>query len=180
MKYRQRDWPEWLATAEFVVNNKVHSATKVLPFMVNYGKELKMGADIRRKEKVEKAIEFAERMRKVQEEAGATLKKAQEEMKQQADRRRREVETWRKGDKVMLSMKDLVFRERLTKKLTERYVGPYMIEEIMSRNAVKLRLPTSMRIHPVVNVSKVVKYRKLGKGQKVEKPKPVEVDGVEE
>jgi len=39
-EYRQRDWPEWLATAEFAVNNKVHSATKISPFMANYGREL--------------------------------------------------------------------------------------------------------------------------------------------
>ena len=48
---RQKDWPEWLAAAEFAVNNKVHTVTKVSPFMANYGKELKMGGDIRRKEK---------------------------------------------------------------------------------------------------------------------------------
>ena len=65
MEYKQRDWPEWLATVEFVVNNKVHSATKVSPFMANYGRELRMGADIRRKEKMEKATEFAEKMRRV-------------------------------------------------------------------------------------------------------------------
>ena len=81
MKYRQRDWPEWLVTAKFVVNNKVHSATKVLPFIANHGRELKMGANIRRKEKIEKVTEFAERMRKVQEEVGTALKKVQEEMK---------------------------------------------------------------------------------------------------
>ena len=61
-------------------------ATKVSPFMANYSRELRMGADIRRKEKVEKATEFAERMKKIQEKAGAALKKAQEEMKRQADR----------------------------------------------------------------------------------------------
>ena len=92
MEYRQRDWPEWLATAEFVVNNKIHSATKVSLFMVNYGRELQMGADIRRKGKVEKVTEFVERIRKVQEEAEAILRKAQEEMKRQADRRKQEVE----------------------------------------------------------------------------------------
>jgi len=88
IEYRQRDWPEWLATAEFVVNNKVHSATKILPFMANYGRELQIGADIRRKGKVEKVTEFVERIRKVQEEVGAALRKAQEEMKRQADRGR--------------------------------------------------------------------------------------------
>jgi len=46
------------------VNNKVHSATKLLPFIANYIRELKMGAAIRRKGKVEKATELTGRMRK--------------------------------------------------------------------------------------------------------------------
>ena len=40
--HRQKDWLEWLVSAEFVVNNKAHMATKVLPFIANYEKELKM------------------------------------------------------------------------------------------------------------------------------------------
>jgi len=59
-------------------------------------------------------------------------------------------------------------------------MGPYEIEEVVSSNAVKLRLPSSMRIHPVVNVSQVVQYREQVKGQKKEKGKPVEVEEVEE
>ena len=80
----------------------------------------------------------------------------------------------------MLSTKDLVFKEKPTKKLTERYVGPYVIEEVVSTNAVKLRLPSSMRIHPVANVSRIVRYKEQMKGQKKEEGKPVEVEGVEE
>jgi len=80
----------------------------------------------------------------------------------------------------MLSTKDLVFKERPAKKLTQRYVGPYEIEEVVSKNAVKLKLLVSMRIHPVVNVSRVVRYREQVKGQRVEELKPVEVKGVEE
>ena len=80
-------------------------------------------------------------------------------MKRYADRGRKETEAWKKGDKVLLSTKDLVFKERPTKKLTERYMGPYVIEEVVSSNVVKLRLPSSMRIHPVVNVNRIVKYR---------------------
>ena len=41
--HRQKNWPEWLASAEFAVNNKVHIATKVLLFMANYGREFRMG-----------------------------------------------------------------------------------------------------------------------------------------
>ena len=47
-------------------------------------------------------------------------------MKRYADRSRRETEEWKKRDRVLLSTKDLVFKERPVKKLTERYVGPYV------------------------------------------------------
>jgi len=127
-----------LASAEFAVNNKIHTATKVSPFMANYGRELRMGGDIRKKGKVESAMKFVEKMKRVHEEAEAALKKTQEEMKRYADRSRKETENWRKGDRVLLSTKDLVFKERPTKKLIEQYVGPYTIEEVVLSNAVKL------------------------------------------
>ena len=136
--HRQKDQPEWLATAEFAVNNKVHIATKVLSFIANYGKEMRMGGDIRKKGKVEKVMEFVERMKQIQGEAGAALKKAQEGIKKQVDRGRKESEEQKKGDRVMLSTKNLVFKERLIRKLVDRYIGPYTIEEVISTNAVKL------------------------------------------
>jgi len=60
-----------------VVNNKIHSATKVSPFIANYGRELQMGVDIRRKGKMEKATEFVEGIKKVQKEAEAVSRKTQ-------------------------------------------------------------------------------------------------------
>ena len=124
--------------AEFAINNKVHAMTKVFLFMVNYGREMRMGGDIRKKGKVEKATEFVERLKKVQEEAGAALRKAQEEMKRYADRTRKEMEEWKKRNRVMLSTKDLVFKERPVRKLVEQYVGLYEIEVVVSTNVVKL------------------------------------------
>jgi len=162
--HKQKNWPEWLASAEFAVNNKVHIATKMLPFMANYGRELRMEGDIRRRGKVEKAMEFVERMKKVHEEAEVALKKAQEDMKRQADRGRKETEDWKRGDKVLLSTRNLMFKERLARKLVDQYVGPYTIEEVVSTNVVKLQLPTSMRIHPVVNISQIVRYKEQVKG----------------
>jgi len=47
--HRQKDWPDWLALAEFVINNKTYSTTKVSPFMANYRRELRMGINLRRK-----------------------------------------------------------------------------------------------------------------------------------
>ena len=63
-----------------------------------------------------------------------------------------------------MSTKDLVFKERPSKKLIERYVGLYAIEEVVSLNAVKLKLPSSMRIYLVVNVSWIVRYKEQVKG----------------
>ena len=59
----------------------------------------------------------------------------------------------------MLSTKDLVFKEQLTKKLVDWYIGPYIIDKIVLTNVIKLWLLTSMRIHLVMNVSWVVQYR---------------------
>ena len=60
--------------------------------MANYGKEMRMEGNIRKKGKVESAMEFVERMKKVHEEAEVALRKTQEEMKRYADRGRKEME----------------------------------------------------------------------------------------
>ena len=80
----------------------------------------------------------------------------------------------------MLSIKDLVFKERLVKKLVDCYIGLYTTEEVVSTNTVKLRLPTLIRIHLVVNISQIVQYKEQVEGQKKEEEKPIEVEGVEE
>jgi len=43
INYRQKQWPEWLGTAEFVYNNKMYSSTRTLPFKANYEQDPKMG-----------------------------------------------------------------------------------------------------------------------------------------
>jgi len=143
--------------------------------MANYGRELRIKGDIRKKGKVESVTEFVERMKKVHEEAGVVLRKTQEEIKRYTNQNRRETEEWKRGDRVMLSTKDLVFKERPACKLIERYVGPYVIEEVVSSNMVKLQLLSLMRIYPVVNVSQIVQYKGQVKRQKREEGKPVEV-----
>ena len=65
MDHQQKNWLKWLVTAKFAINNKTHSATKVSSFIENYGRELRMEADIRRKGKVEKVTEFVEKMKKI-------------------------------------------------------------------------------------------------------------------
>ena len=177
INYRQNNWSEWLATAEFAFNNKIHTVTKSSPFQVNYGRESRMGFDIRKKGKNEKAEEFVREMKERHEEARTVLVKLQEEMKRQVDRSRKEAEKYRVGDKVLISTKDFLMElmKRVMKKLTEKFIGPYVVKKIMLENTVELELPASLRIHPVVNVRRIVKYREQVERQKKIPPPPIEV-----
>jgi len=82
----------------------------------------------------------------------------------------------------MLSTKDLKYQmvSRRTKELTERFVGPYRIQKIISLNAVELELPSTVKIHLVVNVSRIHKYVGQVEGQRKEQPAPVIIEGEEE
>ena len=69
---------------------------------------------------------------------------------------------------------------RRSEKLTERFVGPYKVKGIVSSNVIELELPKSIKIHPVVNVSRVWLYKPQVEGQKKIPPKPVIIEGEEE
>jgi len=88
------------------------------------------------------------------------LEKVQEEMEKYANRKRAEVDSYKVEDLVMLSTKDLKYQmvRRRTEKLTERFIRPYRIKKIVLLNAVELELPSTIKIHPVVNISRICKY----------------------
>ena len=46
---------------------------------------------------------------------------------------------------------------RRIENLTERFVGPNKVKKIVLSNTVELELPSIIKIHLVVNVSKIVK-----------------------
>ena len=71
-----------------------------------------------------------------------------------------EVDKYKVRNLVMLSTKDLKYQMvgRRTEKLTERFIGPYQIKKIVSSNAVELELPSTVKIHPVVNISRIQRY----------------------
>jgi len=71
-------------------------------------------------------------------------------------------------------------KRRRSEKLTECFVGLYKVKGIISSNAIELELPKSIRIHPVVNVSRVQLYKPQVEGQKKTPPKPVIIEGEEE
>ena len=180
--YRQEQWPEWLETAEFTYNNKAHSSTQTSPFKANYRQDPRIRFEGRKKGKYMRAKKFMEKIKEIQEEAKVVLKKAQEDIRKYTNRKRSDIDEYKVGDLVMLSTKDLKYQmvERRAEKLTERFVGPYKIKKIISSNAVKLKLLSTVRIHLVVNISRIHKYVRQVKGQKKEQLAPVIIKGEEE
>jgi len=129
----------------------------MLPFKANYGQDPRMGFEGRKEGKYVGVEKFVEKMKEIQEEAKVALKKAQEDMRKYADRKRLDVDKYKVGDLVMLSTKDLKYQMvgRRMEKLTERFVGPYKVKKVISLNAVELELPSIVKIHPVVNISRI-------------------------
>ena len=116
-------------------------------------------------------------MKKRHEKARAVLVKSQEEMKRQINRSRKEAEEYRVDDKVLISMKDFSMEliKRVAKKLMEKFIGSYVVRKIVSKNVVELELPALLRIHLVVNIRRIVKYREQVEEQKKILPPPVEI-----
>jgi len=150
------------------------------PFKANYRQNPRMGFEGRKKGKYAGAEKFIEKIKEIQEEAKAALGKAQADMKY-ADKKRSDVEEYKVEDLVMLSTKDLKYQMigRRTEKLTERFVGPYKIKKIISSNTVELELPSTIKIHPVVNISRIHRYVGQVEGQKKKQPAPVIIEGEE-
>ena len=141
-----------------------------------------MGFEGRKKEKYAGAEKFIEKIKEIQEEAKAVLEKAQEEMRKYANKKRSDIEEYKVEDLVMLNTKDLKYQMvgRRTEKLIERFAEPYKIKKVVSSNMVELELPTTIKIHPVVNVSRIRRYMGQVEGQRKEQLAPVIIKGEEE
>jgi len=128
-----------------------------LSFKANYGQDPRIEFEMRRKGKYKGTEKFVMKIREIQEKAKVALGKVQEEMKKYTNKKRAKVNKYKVEDLVML--KDLKYQivERKTEKLMERFVSPYKKKKIVLLN-VKLELPSTIRVHPVVNVSRIHRY----------------------
>jgi len=129
----------------------------MLPFKANYEQNPRMGFKGRKKGKYQGAEKFIEKMKEIQKKAKVVLGKVQEKIKKYVNGKREEVDDYKVEDLVMLSTKDLKYQMvgRRMEKLLERFIGPYKIKKIVLSNTVELELPSIVRVHPVVNVSRI-------------------------
>jgi len=63
--HRQEQWPEWLGTAEFAYNNKVHLSTQTILFKANYRQNPRMGFEERKKGKYKGAEKFMMKIKEI-------------------------------------------------------------------------------------------------------------------
>ena len=166
VNFQQSDWDEQLRLATVALNTTVSTATGLTPFQVMFGRTARLPLDIaleplQRDIRVPAASAFVQRHAAIWKQAHDAHLAAQATMKRFADRHRR-AESFRVGDRVLLSVRDLKFLSpadaQRSQKLTARFVGPFTVKGVVNANAYELELPSSMRIHPVQNVSKLRRF----------------------
>jgi hypothetical protein len=177
VNHRQDDWVEWLPLAEFSHNNRVQASTRQTPFMLNYGQHPRLGVEPTKTTKVESVDDFVQRMKANQEEARAALHQAAEDMARFYDLHRGKAPEYQVGDLVWLDGKDLK-TDRPSKKLEDKRYGPYKITKKISPSAYELKLPSSMKVHPVFGTSRLTLYEEDSiPGRKHPPPPPPVIEG---
>ena len=123
---RQQDWAKWIKIAQFVWNNTVLSVTTDSPFGITRSYSPRL-----RTEPVDVSAPAAKDFTAIFNKVIAASEKAKITMKSQADKHRSTAPIYKIGDQVWLSTDNLHMLNRASKKLTERWIGPYEISSVM-------------------------------------------------
>jgi transposase InsO family protein len=157
----QLDWLYKLPLAEFTYNTAKHSASGYSPahLLLSYDPVMPGNDKIEISHMNESAIQRIQRMHETRKQAAITLQESSDAYHKWYNNKRQK-KHFNVGDWVLISTKHLQLR-RPSRKLAEKYAGPYQIESIVGNSniAYKLRLPTSVRIHPVFNVTNLEEYK---------------------
>lgn len=150
INHRQSDWSEWLPLAAFAHRNREHSSTGFSPFYMTHGYHAKTGSNTV-ETKSQTAEEFVSHMDEIQRQASEAIGLAQQAAKRKYDSHRTEPRQYKPGDQVWLSSVH-ISSDRPTKKLDDKYYGPFEIIEKIGLAAYRLKLPRTWKnIHPVFN-----------------------------
>jgi Chromo (CHRromatin Organisation MOdifier) domain len=180
---QMNDWDRYLPQLEFAYNSSRHNATGKTPFELYTGLNpiTPSSTIFERSFKVPAAEIFADVRLLHLHRARMSLEKAKARAKAYYDKSHQTVE-YQVNDQVLLKTKHLQLKLPGSKKLAEKYVGPYTIAERIGKVAYRLRLPTNLKIHDVFHVSCLCRFRTTGGptdkfGRDLNPPAPVQVDG---
>nr|GEX00394.1 gypsy/Ty3 element polyprotein, putative [Tanacetum cinerariifolium] len=153
---RPHPWVKLVALVEWWYNTTFHSSIGKSPFEALYGFPPPFHIPYIPKDAIE--IEVDEFMRDRDADVKLlkqSLQKAQNRMKQQADKHRTDRE-FEVGSWVYLKFqpyKQNTLRVYKYSKLTLKYFGPFLVVERVGKVAYRLDLPDETRIHPFFHVS---------------------------
>jgi hypothetical protein len=184
--YKQDNWDTQLIFAEFACNNAIQASTKFSPFRLLYGQDPDTPASLlayqnKNVTHVPAAQDMISTMEHELKLASEYLVQAQQKQVKYANMKRRDVH-FKIGDYVLLSTKNLNLASQVnrpSRKLQEKFIGPYEIIEQVSPMAYKLDLPGTIRIHPVFHVSLLKEYKATPekyKNRTVQPSAPVLID----
>ncbi|MBW0545389.1 hypothetical protein O181_085104 [Austropuccinia psidii MF-1] len=151
VSYHQDDWHTWLPLAEFSYNNAEHSSTKQSPFFTIYGRNPNF--DSIHISQDTPAGNLSTKLQSVQKAFKEELESAIKRFKKYADENRASPPDCQPGDKLCLSSRNIK-TTRPTKKLSERWLGPFEVLKKICSHAYHLKLPQQWKsVHPVFHVS---------------------------
>ena len=148
-------WSEHLMWAEYAHNTLWHSSLGMSPFECLYGYAPPMFAEQEREVGVPAAGRLVGRCHRAWQRARRALQAAAMAHKRAADRRRRPAPSFRPGQRVWLSAKDLPLRVE-SRKLAPRYIGPFKVVRKVNPVSYRLALPPTLRINPTFHVRPVL------------------------
>jgi len=120
--------------------------------MLDTGQHPQLGIEPLRESCLETLKDFTSRMNKAMDEAHLALSQAANDMARFYDAHQREAPLYEVGDRVWLNGKNITMTWPM-KKLDHRWLGPYLVEKVISWSMYKLKLPLSCcQTHPVFSV----------------------------
>lgn len=171
INYQQDDWTTYLPLAEFAYNNSVHASTHQTPFFANYGYHPKLDLLGGFKDENPAAEDLFKHLVEIQTTLKLQLQAAQDSYKISADKFRKDSPAFQVGDKVWLLRRNIK-TTRPCDKLDYKRLGPFIIQEQINPVAYRLKLPTSMKVHPVFHVSLLETYSESTLLNRIQPPPP--------
>ena len=177
VNYQQDNWAALLPLAEFTYNNTLHASTRHSPFFANYGRHPSFDPRIPGEIRVPQAEDRITSIAQALEELKQHLQRAKDTYKYYADKKRQPGPDFQVGDEVWLLSRN-VSTARPSKKLDNKRLGPFAIDQKLSEHVYRLDLPPTLGIHPVFHVSLLEPHvRNCFPNRDQPPPPPVIVEG---